>query len=362
MKSGFLAVGVAVAGLLSVHARELKIEKLGTTCVGGVEANPLVYRGRLYHFESFRDSSKGRVWGPNRCGRFRDLEGDLNEPLAPAPKGLYFACAFVEGEKVVVTGVKSPGANHVLQCESTDLVHWTEPRVILSNATWRCYNTSICRVGGRYVMVYERGGSDPEVGSQFTMFFAESTDLRTWRTIPGAVFGREFYTGSPCLRYFGGYYYFLYLNNRFRMRIVRSKDLRNWETSPRVVLDFDENDHRLYPGIAFTDEEKERIRTSEDINASDFDMCEWKGDLVISYSWGNQRGKEFLALAKVRNATEREFCESFFDGPVSLGAGVSLPAGARPESASDGRWHFLRRLAAHRKRLLKMGVNCAPLK
>ena len=45
-------------------------------------------------------------------------------------------------------------------------------------------------------------------------------------------------------------------------------------------------------------------------------MCEWKGDLVISYSWGNQRGKEFLALAKVRNATEREFCESFFAPPA----------------------------------------------
>ena len=34
----------------------------------------------------------------------------------------------------------------------------------------------------------------------------------------------------------------------------------------------------------------------------------------------------------------------------------------RPESIPNGRWHFLRRLAAHRKRLLKMGVNCAPLK
>ena len=126
------------------------------------------------------------------------------------------------------------------------------------------------------------------------------------------MFGREFYTGSPCLRHFGGYYYFFYLNDKFRMRVVRSRDLRSWELSPRVVLDFDENDRRLYPGIAFTDEEKERIRTSEDINASDFDMCEWKGDLIISYSWGDQRGKEFLALAKVRGATEREFCESFF--------------------------------------------------
>ena len=314
-----LMIGAALAAVAlseAASAAELKIEKLGTTCVGGVEANPVVHQGRLYHFESFRDSSKGRVWGPNRCGRFRDLEGDLNHPLAPAPKGLYFACAFVEGEKIVVTGVKSSGANHFLQCESTDRVHWTEQRTILSNATWRCYNTSICRADGRYVMVYERGGTDPEVGCQFTMFFAESSDLVNWKTIPGAVFGREFYTGSPCLRHFGGYYYFFYLQSgpgrAYRMRVVRSRDLVEWELSPRVVLDFDEDDRKLYPGIAFTDEEKERIRTAEDINASDFDMCEWKGDLIISYSWGNQRGKEFLALAKIRNATEREFCESFF--------------------------------------------------
>lgn len=99
---------VALAGAGDVLAKEFRIEKLGTTCVGGVEANPVVHQGRLYHFESFRDTSNGRVWGPNRCGRFRDLEGDVNAPLGPAPKGLYFACAFVEGEKIVVTGVERP--------------------------------------------------------------------------------------------------------------------------------------------------------------------------------------------------------------------------------------------------------------
>ena len=46
--------------------------------------------------------------------------------------------------------------------------------------------------------------------------------------------------------------------------------------------------------------------------ASDLDMCEWNGKLVCLYSWGNQRGCEFSALAEA-NCTEKEFFESFFD-------------------------------------------------
>ena len=40
-------------------------------------------------------------------------------------------------------------------------------------------------------------------------------------------------------------------------------------------------------------------------------MCEFGGKLVCFYSWGNQRGKAFSALAEA-DCTEREFCESFF--------------------------------------------------
>ena len=54
-----------------------------------------------------------------------------------------------------------------------------------------------------------------------------------------------------------------------------------------------------------------RVRRATNINASDFDFCEDGGRLRCCYSWGNQRGTEFLSLAEVP-AGEREFCESFF--------------------------------------------------
>ena len=33
-------------------------------------------------------------------------------------------------------------------------------------------------------------------------------------------------------------------------------------------------------------------------NNSDIDFCEFEGDLVINYSWGNQEGIEFLSEAR----------------------------------------------------------------
>ena len=100
-------------------------------------------------------------------------------------------------------------------------------------------------------------------------------------------------------------------NKGYNTRVARSRDLKSWEFSPHVVLDYDQDDRKIHPAGRFNAKELAEIASAVNINASDLDMCEFGGRLVCFYSWGNQRGKEYSALAEA-DCTEREFCESFF--------------------------------------------------
>ena len=294
------------------------VAKLGTIDEDIVEANPIVFGGKPYLMQYIRFKGTSKKYHGNALGdsyfRFLDLT-DLKTVTPPFGKGLHMGNAFVDGDRVVVTCVEGWGKGRFYQLESTDLVHWSEPRVILEDAAWKGYNTSVCKAGDRYVMAFELGAPKEKVGNPFTMFFAESADLKTWKEIPGASFGRDFYTGAPALRHFGGWYYFFYLGGSydegFRMRVARSRDLKDWTVSPHVVLDYGEVDRRIHPLAAFDPGRLSRVRRATNINASDFDFCEDGGKLRCCYSWGNQRGTEFLALAEAA-VGEQAFCESFF--------------------------------------------------
>ncbi|MBQ6596741.1 MAG: hypothetical protein IJH79_04230 [Lentisphaeria bacterium] len=290
---------------MKITKERVKIRKNGTVEIGIVEANPICFKGRLYLFESIRT---GEVY----C---RFLEPATGWTSPEFGHGLCMANAFVREDRIYVTAVKGSGTSRFYQLESDDMVHWTEPRVILEGPGWAGYNTSICRDGSGFLLTFELGKPEDLVHVPFTMFFARSTDLKEWKVIPDAVFGRDIYTGGPMLRHFGDWYYFFYLDGSyekgFRESVARSRDLKNWEWSPRnPILDFSDDDRKLHS--RFSDEEQELIRSAEDINNSDMDMCEWDGKLFIVYSWGNQRGTEFLAFAEAEG-TEKSFCESWFD-------------------------------------------------
>lgn len=47
------------------------------------------------------------------------------------------------------------------------------------------------------------------------------------------------------------------------------------------------------------------------MNNSDIDFCQYKGRLIINYSWGNQQGTEFLAEA-VYDGTVEQFLSGWF--------------------------------------------------
>ena len=294
----------------------LSIRKLGTIDCDIVEANPVVWHGRLLRFEYIRWKSPEKHYYGNTLNQsyFRFIDCADGSASAPFGIGLHMGNAFVWRDRMIVTAVEDWGKSRFYQLESTDLEHWSAPRVILENPEWHGYNTSVCRADGRFVMVFELGAPQEIVGIPFTMFFAESRDLRSWQVIPGARFGFDRYTGGPMVRFFAGWFYLTYLDGSyetgFRTRIVRSRDLTHWEESSAApVLDYEECDRHLAadlaPGL------RERIARAENINASDLDMCEFGGKLHIVYSWGNQRGQEFLALGEA-DATEQEFCESYF--------------------------------------------------
>lgn len=292
------------------------IKKLGTVDCDIVEANPVVWQGKLLRFEYIRSRTDKKGYYNNRTGNsyFRFVDQESGECSLPFGHGLHMGNAFVHEGKMIVTAVEDWGKSRFYQLESTDLVNWSSPRVILENPAWQGYNTSVCKAGDRFVMVFELGAPAEIVKEPFTMFFAESTDLINWQVIDGAVFGQDFYTGAPMLRYFDGFFYFFYLDGSyekgFSTFVVRSKDLKNWESSPKnPVLTYDEDDRKML--VPFPQEFKRYIAEAENINASDMDMCEYNGKLELIYSWGNQRGTEFLARAQA-DLTEKDFCEYFF--------------------------------------------------
>ena len=292
------------------------IRKLGTVDCDIVEANPIVWQGRLLRFEYIRERNAEKGYYANTSGTsyFRFVDQETGEILPAFGHGLHMGNAFVWEDKVYVTAVENWGKSRFYQLESSDLINWSTPKLILENPQWRGYNTSLCRAGDRFILAFELGAPAELVNVPFTMFFAESTDLQNYRWIPDAVFGREIYTGAPMLRYFDGFYYFFYLDGSyeegFQTFVARSTDLKNWEWSRKnPVLTYGEEDRELLGEC--TSSLKERIAKAENINASDMDMCEYKGKLELVYSWGNQRGMEFLSRAQA-DMTEKDFCEYFF--------------------------------------------------
>jgi hypothetical protein len=290
------------------------IRKLGTIDLDLVEATPVVFKGRIYRFESVRDTYWANPTGKNYF-RFVDRETGRTTPAFAQDRAL--GSAFVEGGTVYVTGTgghgKTWGADQVWLYTSTDLVHWQE-RLALDLPGFTIFNTSLCKAGQRYVLMFEIGKPVEQAGVPFTARFATSLDLRQWDlTPPECNYAKDRYTAPHCLRYLDGYYYDFYLevHEGFEARVVRSRDLIHWEASPlNPVLRASAEDRQIL-NPKLTEAQRKRIATASNRNNSDIDFCEFQGRLVISYSWGNQKGVEHLAEA-VYEGTEAAFLRAWF--------------------------------------------------
>ena len=312
------ACGLSAVGALgdpadnAAAAEKPQIEKLGTIDCDLVESTPIVFGGRLYRFEYVRTRYKANTTGKSY---FRFIDVATGEPTPSLAVGHNLGSAFVDGDTVYVYGVKGWGTETIYVLESKDLKTWSS-QTALHRPGWTIYNTSVCKAPGRYVMAFEVGKPPEVVGRGFTSRFAESTDLVNWKLLDERhVYTKERYSACPAIEHLDGLFYMIYLEARpgptYQSHIVRSKDLVNWESSPlNPVLKFSPEDKRI-ANPKLTPEERDRIAKAVNLNNSDFDLCEFKGNVVIYYSWGNQHGIEHLAEA-VYHGTMESFLRGFF--------------------------------------------------
>lgn len=297
------------------------MKKLGTVKISTVETTPVVWGDKLLRFEWVRNSEWGKNGGVTRkvgCYHFVDMADESS--LGEFADDHSFGCCIAEGGKMFVHGVRGGGGGNVLDTfVSSDLKNWEQSVALTFPEDVRLYNTSVCKGTDGYIMAIEIGGKNPIVGNAFTNIFARSDDLVNWTLLDPEkhCYTRERYSACPCIRYFDGYYYIIYLEGapleRWLPYIVRSRDLVDFEaglTNPIFWPDAD--DKKVINPERFTPEELHYIANAVDCNNSDFDMCEFEGKTVITYSWGNQHGKEFLALAEY-DGTNEEFLKSFFE-------------------------------------------------
>ena len=169
--------------------------------------------------------------------------------------------------------------------------------------------------------MFEVGRPREVAGERFTARFVTSRDMRHWDlTPPECTYSKDRYTAPHCLRYLDGQYYDFYLealSHGYEQHLVRSADLIHWEPSPLNPVLRASDEDRTIANPDLNPRLRERIRTAVNINNSDIDFCEHQGEVIINYSWENQKGVEHLAEARFRG-TLAEFLLGLYPQP-SLG-------------------------------------------
>ena len=286
------------------------IVKLGTIDVDLVETTPIVFNEKLYRYEYVRSGYWNNETGDSYS---RFINHETGKSTTPFAKGFHLGSAFVHDGIVYVTAVNIWDGEEVYIFASNDMVNW-ESWLAFKLPGYGIFNTSLTLAKGKFVLMFEIGKPEEISGERFTANFATSIDMKKWELLsPDHNYAKDRYTAPHCLRYLNGYYYDFYLeaHDGYEMRVVRSKDLIDWEPSSlNPVLKASDDDKNIV-NANLSDKLKQRIKSAKNINNSDIDFCEHNGKLIINYSWGNQRGEEFLAEA-VYNGTEEQFLEGWF--------------------------------------------------
>ena len=280
-----MSAATNVPGLLKTGQR------YGPIC----EATPVVWEGRLLLLVNLRP-----VEAAHPEQHYLELwEADSRRVISRLGVGYSLASAFAwEGVLYVYAARLQQGGWHdVSEFRSCDLVNWSGPRVVISEQPdEQLFNQSVCRAGKSFLMAYE--SNDPRWPA-FTIKFAESDDLDSWRPIPGRIFAPDRYTACPCLRYLDDWCYLLYLEHKrpqwwFETYLVRSRDLEGWEPSPRNPI--------LAPN------------RHECVNTSDPDLVEFGGKVLLYYSYGDQRTWTELTRAEFAGSLREFFGACYPEG------------------------------------------------
>jgi alpha-L-fucosidase len=289
------------------------LRKLGYFGSPLVETTPFVFADRLYLLENWQASfdhpdQKAGFKRHEDVVRIRDVERD--RVVATPLKGHGLGTAFVwEGRVYVFASEWSRDADpwhaeRVTMVGSADLVSWSEPRTVLQAENGeRIFNTAVCRGPDGFVLLYE---TNDKRWPPFTFKYCKSDDLVKWERIPGALYGTDKYVGGPALYREGDYYYTLYLQDlggKWETRVTRSKDLVHWQDAPdgRPFVTFDPARGHL---------PLRPVEARED-NASDAELCYWKGKTIVYFTGSDQQRAGDLQRAEFEG-TPRQLLESFF--------------------------------------------------
>lgn len=279
-----------------------------------VETSPFVFNKKLYLLENNQrfwdvpEAKPGDFFHEDEV-RIRDIESGklISVPL----KNHGFGTVLTWKDTVYVFagnyGREKPWrqVTEITMTSSKDLKNWTKPRTIFrASGEEFLYNTAVCRGKDKFILLYET--NDPK-WKPFTLRYLESTDLINWKEIPDAIYGTNKYVGGPALYYEGGWYYTLYLealNKSWETHITRSKDLIQWEDSPkdRPFVTFDPTHFNM----PLTDP-----KISEN-NASDVELCYFKGKTILYFTGGNQQIAGDLQWATYEG-TPKQLFEHFFE-------------------------------------------------
>ena len=304
------------------------IRKLGTiSCNNIVETTPIVYNGELYRFEvvrrkSFSSCVKCEHWydiDDLPCLRFIHVRTNESTPLFAEGHTFGFPYVIDDTMYVVTGNSKDWGSDGLVFYNSTDLVNW-EQYTEIHLPGYKIFNMNIAKMNDLYTLLIEISAPKEESDCVFTIRFLTSYDMINWTLTPKeCVFHKDRYAGSPALYTFDSdpYYYIGYLEEypgyRFANSVARSKNLINWEESViNPVLMYDDAEDKKLAHPFFTPEDRERIDNALNINNSDMELCEYLGRTIIYYSWGDQKGNEFLAEACYEGGMH-DFLKSFFE-------------------------------------------------
>ncbi|MDN3687136.1 alpha-L-fucosidase [Cyclobacterium jeungdonense] len=287
-----------------------KQERLGSPLV---ETSPFVFKDKLYLLENnqrFWDIAGAKPGDhfPEDEIRIRDLSS--NEIVSVPLKNHAFGTVLTWKDRVYVFagyyGENKPWRKitEIVVTSSADLKEWTKPETILrANPEEYFFNTAVCRGKDDFILLYET--SDPQ-WTPFTFRYVRSADLKNWQEIPEAIYGTDKYVGGPALYYENGWYYTLYLkslNPGYETHITRSRDLVNWKDAPedRPFVSFDPS-HKNIPLIDPSIAES---------NASDVELCYFKGQTVLYFTGSDQTTAGDLQRATFPGTPQQLF-EYFF--------------------------------------------------
>ena len=290
-----------------------KLIKTGTIDEGLCETSPFVFKDKQYRLEWHRKARRLRIMDP-----------ETQTEVSHFGAKHRFPSVIVEGDTVYVIGTTEDRGwcgTTLKVFTSKDLVNWEEHEGY-RNPKFSICNTSACKAGDRYVMSIELVAG----GGGYYGRFLESKDLLHWELMPedctlrgkGSVHliryhKDQFYTfatqsGQPVMTPQGR-------KSGFTLLLQRSPNLKKWESSPlNPVVAPDSVADKQIANPRLTEEQRAKIAAANDINNSDIDMCDYRGKLVVNYSWGNQTGVEFIAGAEFPGTTG-EYLESLFPAP-----------------------------------------------